>query len=215
MAKKEKKVPVSKLTGTINKETATIPLDGAEGVDIVVQKTISLQEMMQFVVDVVASCVDEAAGTYRPEVLPFAIKAHVLESYTNLALPADAKKQYDLVYNTKVVEQVVEQIDPVQYYEILDAVSSRVAYATRKMGNLATEKVNELLVRMEAFADNAEQMFAGPGWRGPLCPDAEPGKVRWTGRREVVDAVFSAQKFTAESAEDRGDNVVELRKTEE
>ena len=197
MAKKEKKVPVSKLTGTINKETATIPLDGAEGVDIVVQKTISLQEMMQFVVDVVASCVDEAAGTYRPEVLPFAIKAHVLESYTNLSLPTDAKKQYDLVYNTKVVEQVVEQIDPVQYYEILDAVSSRVAYATRKMGNLATEKVNELLVRMEAFADNAEQMFAGL--------DGE----------DLSDAVFSAQKFTAESVEDRGDNVVELRKTEE
>ena len=215
MAKKEKKVPVSKLTGTINKETATIPLDGAEGVDIVVQKTISLQEMMQFVVDVVASCVDEAAGTYRPEVLPFAIKAHVLESYTNLSLPTDAKKQYDLVYNTKVVEQVVEQIDPVQYYEILDAVSSRVAYATRKMGNLATEKVNELLVRMEAFADNAEQMFAGLDGEDLSALMQNLAKSDGLDEEKLVDAVFSAQKFTAESAEERTDNVVELRKTEE
>ena len=64
MAKKEKKIPVSALKGTMSQETVTIPLDGADGVDVVVQKTIPLQEVMQFVADVVASCVDEADGRY-------------------------------------------------------------------------------------------------------------------------------------------------------
>ena len=49
-----------------------------------------------------------------------------------------------------------------QYYEILDAVSSRVAYATRKMGNLATEKVNELLVRMERLRTMLSRCL--PAW---------------------------------------------------
>lgn len=124
MAKKEKKIPVSALKGTMSQETVTIPLDGADGVDVVVQKTIPLQEVMQFVADVVASCVDEADGRYMPEVLPFAIKAHVLTSYTNLTLPSDVKKQYDLIYNTKVVDQVVDQINQVQYFEILDAIQA-------------------------------------------------------------------------------------------
>ena len=66
MAKKEKKIPVSALKGTMSQETVTIPLDGADGVDVVVQKTIPLQEVMQFVADVVASCVDEADGRYMP-----------------------------------------------------------------------------------------------------------------------------------------------------
>ena len=77
MAKKEKKIPVSALKGTMSQETVTIPLDGADGVDVVVQKTIPLQEVMQFVADVVASCVDEADGRYMPEVLPFAIRSWI------------------------------------------------------------------------------------------------------------------------------------------
>ena len=215
MAKKEKKIPVSALKGPMSQETVTIPLDGADGVDVVVQKTIPLQEVMQFVADVVASCVDEADGRYMPEVLPFAIKAHVLTSYTNLTLPSDVKKQYDLIYNTKVVDQVVDQINQVQYFEILDAIQARVKYATRKMSNLATEKVNELLVRMEAFADNAEQMFAGVDGQDIAALMQNLAGAGSVDEAKLVEAVFSAQKSEVEGSGSRMDNVVELRKTEE
>lgn len=122
---------------------------------------------------------------------------------------------YDLIYNTKVVDQVVDQINQVQYFEILDAIQARVKYATRKMSNLATEKVNELLVRMEAFADNAEQMFAGVDGQDIAALMQNLAGAGSVDEAKLVEAVFSAQKSEVEGSGSRMDNVVELRKTEE
>ena len=216
MAKKEKKVPVSKLAEAMNREEVSIPLDGVEGVNIVVQRVIPLQEVMQFVVDVVASCVDEAEGKYMPEVLPFAIKAHVLTSYTNLSLPTDVKKQYDLVYNTKVVDQVVGKIDQVQYLEILDAINSRIKYATRKMSNAMVDRINEMLVHMKAFADNTEKMFSGVNGEDLASLMQNLARSGGLDEGKLVDAVFAAQKSEGKGTEGSlGNNVVELRKPEE
>lgn len=211
MAKKEKKVQVSKLAEAMNREEISIPLDGVEGVNIVVQRVIPLQEVMQFVVDVVASCVDEAEGKYMPEVLPFAIKAHILTSYTNLTLPSDVRKQYDLIYNTKVVEQVTEKISQVQYFEILDAIEGRIKYATRKMSNAMAEKINELLVRMTAFADNTEELFSGLDGKDLAALMQSLAKQDGLDESKLVEAVLSAQKGETDSGDG---NVIELHKPE-
>lgn len=181
MGKKEKRISVNSLESIMSRQTVTVPLEGADGVEMVIRRTLPLRDMLQFVADAVSACADSGNGTYAPEVIPFAIRANVLTFYANFTLPSSVEKQYELVYGTNAVEQVMRHINLVQYREIVDAVQSKIKHERSLMESTAVRQLNELTRSMQALSDKGSELFSG------ITQDDVNGMVRGLSAMEDLD----------------------------
>lgn len=161
MAKKKiQKISVNAMD-EIMKRFNTVETVEWNGLQVVIKKSLSLEEMMTFANSVVKSCFDQASGAYMPEVKDFAIRANVLDMYTNFTLPKDLGKQYDMVVQSGAVEMVLNYINYVQFNELVKAIDS-------KLQNTADANIQAFITKLDgvttAFSDmqvKMEQMFSG------------------------------------------------------
>jgi len=161
MAKKKiQKISVNAMD-EIMKRFDTVETIEWNGLQVVIKKNLSLEEMMTFANSVVKSCFDQASGAYMPEVKDFAIRANVLDMYTNFTLPKDLSKQYDMVIRSGAVEMVLNYINYVQFNELVKAIDS-------KLQNTADANIQAFITKLDnvttAFSDmqtEMEKMFSG------------------------------------------------------
>lgn len=161
MAKKKiQKISVNAMD-EIMKRYATTETVEWNGLQVVIKKNLSLEEMMTFANSVVKSCFDQSSGAYIPEVKDFAIRANVLDMYTNFTLPKDLGKQYDMVVQSGAVEMVLNYINCVQFNELVKAIDS-------KLQNTADANIQAFITKLDnvttAFSDmqtEMEKMFSG------------------------------------------------------
>lgn len=161
MAKKKiQKISVNAMD-EIMKRFDTVETIEWNGLQVVIKKNLSLEEMMTFANSVVKSCFDQASGTYMPEVKDFAIRANVLDMYTNFTLPKDLDKQYDMVIRSGAVEMVLNYINYAQFNELVKAIDS-------KLQNTADANIQAFITKLDnvttAFSDmqtEMEKMFSG------------------------------------------------------
>ena len=145
MAKKGNIISVNKLESVMRMDTTTIPMPGVEGVDIVVRHRLPLIEMMMFVDSIVTACVDDETGEYHPELFELASKECVLTMYANFRLPKDIEKMYDLLYNTDMVELVLDHVDEEQYRDIRVSAQKQIRHKLKVLESTAATRVNELV----------------------------------------------------------------------
>lgn len=161
MAKKKiQKISVNAMD-EIMKRFDTVETIEWNGLQVVIKKNLSLEEMMTFANSVVKSCFDQASGAYMPEVKDFAIRANVLDMYTNFTLPKDLSKQYDMVIRSGAVEMVLNYINYAQFNELVKAIDS-------KLQNTADANIQAFITKLDnvttAFSDmqtEMEKMFSG------------------------------------------------------
>lgn len=159
MAKKESRISINKLEGVLNTLTTSVPLPGNPDVEVKIRHNLHLSEVLQFVENVVSSCVDAESGTFYPEIMWFSIYSSVLTMYANFNLPSNVEKQYDLIYNTDAVELVMGYINRSQYDEIVNAIQSRIDHERKIMENALFGKMAELVERMTAYAQQSDTLF--------------------------------------------------------
>lgn len=161
MAKKKiQKISVNAMD-EIMKRFETVETVEWNGLQVIIKKNLSLEEMMTFANSVVKSCFDQASGAYMPEVKDFAIRANVLDMYTNFTLPKDLEKQYDMVIRSGAVEMVLNHINYMQFNELVKAIDS-------KLQNTADANIQAFITKLDnvttAFSDmqtEMEKMFSG------------------------------------------------------
>ena len=161
MAKKKiQKISVNAMDEIMKRFDAVETIEW-NGLQLVIKKHLSLEEMMTFANSVVKSCFDQASGAYMPEVKDFAIRANVLDMYTNFTLPKDLSKQYDMVIRSGAVEMVLNYINCVQFNELVKAIDS-------KLQNTADANIQAFITKLDnvttAFSDmqtEMEKMFSG------------------------------------------------------
>lgn len=161
MAKKKiQKISVNAMD-EIMKRFDTVETIEWNGLQVVIKKNLSLEEMMTFANSVVKSCFDQASGAYMPEVKDFAIRANVLDMYTNFTMPKDLSKQYDMVIWSGAVEMVLNYINYAQFNELVKAIDS-------KLQNTADANIQAFITKLDnvttAFSDmqtEMEKMFSG------------------------------------------------------
>lgn len=211
---KEKTISINKLEALLEENIVTVPLEGVEDVEIKIRKTLSLKDMLQFVEDVVSSCVDKETGLYSPEIKKFSIRSGILTYYANFRLPQNAEKQYELVYNTNAMEQVMHHINLDQLEEILEAIDARIEHERGMIASVVAIKTNELLARIETFAEQFENMFSG------LDNDDVGGALKALSTMENVDedalakVVMEAHRPVANEPSFSDSNIIALPKKE-
>jgi len=200
MAKKDVRISINKLESTLQDNIIVVPMDGVDGVDIVIRKTLPLKDMMQFVEDVVSSCVD-MAGSYTPEIKEFVIKSSILTTYANFNLPSSAEKQYALLYGTRALEQVMEHINHSQLDEIREAIDARIDHTVKMLESTVAIKTNELIHNIEVLAKQFTDMFDGIS--GEEIGNVMRGLSGMKNMTEeaLVKAVFEAQGKTTQASD--------------
>ena len=149
MAKKKiKRISVNAMDEILKdyENTETIQWNGIE---VVITKNLSLEEMMAFADSVVKSCFDQASGTYMPEIKDFAIRSNIMERYANFTLPSKVERQYDVVIRSGVVEEILRHINFSQFDELLKAMDAKL------------QKVDDVVTSFEGLQDKVGALFAG------------------------------------------------------
>ena len=132
------------------------------GIPITIRYTISLGEMLEFVDGVVASCFDDERG-YIPEIWDFAFYNNILDYYTNITLPQDIGKKYELIYGSNIIEFVKEHISEQQWFDIENSICSKVRYIKESNIKGIEKEAVRLLDAFEELQKLAGNMFEGVG----------------------------------------------------
>ena len=141
--------------------------EGDNAFKVIVKPHLSFSEAMGFVDSVINLTFDEE-GNYYSVFADFALRRYTILYYTNMTLPDDMSKQYELLYGTHVYDVIAENIDNEQRYHILDAVNRQMRFEEQKIlssaraeVNNAVEQISKLADRYEAFMETAQKL-AGP-----------------------------------------------------
>lgn len=206
------KVSITKWESMLRDNSVNVEIAGLDGVKMTIKHTLSLQESLQFVEDVVSGCIGSGDNQYTPEVRGFLIKSELLSMYTNFNIPTNLSKLYELIYRTDVIEQVMRHIDMDQFNEMLYAIDKRLEHEVRMIESRTAVKVDGVIERMNAMVNQFEEAFA----------DVDAIKVGQTmdsiraisrmGEDDIVDAILRLRDENKNEVTE--ENVVALRKTD-
>lgn len=66
MSKKVNKISINKLESTMTNNVISFPMNGYPDIEVTVRRVLPLHDVMQFVADVVSTCVDHGDRRVRP-----------------------------------------------------------------------------------------------------------------------------------------------------
>jgi hypothetical protein len=165
------------------------------GLEVVITKTLPLEEMMAFANSVVKSCFDQATGTYMPEIKDFAIRSNVMERYANFTLPSNVERQYDMVMRSGAFEMILNYINPSQFNELTSAIEARLQNAADANVQMAFSRFNDVVTSFEGLQEKVGALFAGvdPADIGKLMGAISEHSVS---EEKIVQAYVSATANT-------------------
>lgn len=158
MAKKEKKISVNELekaAGNIHDVWHDVEWNG---ISFKVKHSLSLEEMMLFVHMAVEMCFGDG-DEYRPELDDFAIRLNVIDRYTNLRLPENTEKKYEILISTDLVDVITQNINRDQFDNILESFNKRIRDRVQTRNNTLRERTDELIHSIESAVNTFGDIF--------------------------------------------------------
>lgn len=159
MAKSEKKVSINSLDKVMKEQHPEKIVDTWHDIAVTVKPSISFTETLEFVNDVVMSCLSEENG-FVPEVMDFAIKSNILTKYANFSLSDDLERRHEIIYNTDVVPFVCQRINMEQLREITVSIDKKIAYLCNSNVVGVQKQMAELIGAFEKMQQSTAEMFA-------------------------------------------------------
>lgn len=107
---KEKKINPNKFAGFINEhkmESATLTYtNNEESFEVTVKPRLDATEMAIMVNSVVREVFDPVDNSYNPEIYDLCLRKAVIEAYTNVIVPENLDKAYELIYGADLFEHI-------------------------------------------------------------------------------------------------------------
>ena len=128
--------------------------------EIEVTPTLSIKKMLEFVDEVVGTCVDIDNGTYLPEVYELALNVAMLHHYAGFEKAKDIEKAYRVVRETDICERVFEMIDQKQYHAMVVAIDERISFALQVMSVASGSNVAKLISKMDDVISSSTDAFS-------------------------------------------------------
>lgn len=200
------------LENVLKENIVVVPMRGNEDVNITIRRTLPLKDMMQFIKNVVSSCVNAKTASYTPEIKEFAIRSEILTTYANFNLPSNVEKQYELLYRTDVLCQVMEHINNKQLHEIEVAIDARIDHEVKMIETVLAAKINEMMLRIEAMVEQFEAAFGGinsDDFNGVVKKLSEMDAMT---EESIAKAVLDVQRCEIEAKANEADKVISFPK---
>lgn len=198
--KKQKNISINtfdKIMKATYEPTATVSWNDT---DIVIKRTLSLQEMMEFVEAVVQLCFENESGKYIPEIRDFAIKLNTLTKYANFTMPRNINHQYQLIYCTDAFEKVLTKVNPQQFNEMCAAIDRRMAHESAANVFDMEKRMDSLVTAFENLEHSMSQVYGNVS--GEQMVDLiDAMKNSRLDETKLVNAYFDRKEGVSESQE--------------
>lgn len=130
------------------------------GIDFVVKKTVPLEDEIAIIVSSVENVFLEDE-TYMPEAAEMTMCVLIVEKYTNVEMPEDIQKQYDLIFRTDFMNHVLENIDKSQVDRIVSAIDERVHHRRDCLVTGVEQRVQDAINSFEGSMSRLTDLFSG------------------------------------------------------
>ena len=160
MAKEQNRVSINKLEKAVSEDYEPVIVARWRELDIEVSRALSFEQMLRFVKSVVDLCFD-SEEEYLPEVKDFAVKRAIIENYTNVALPQNVQKCYEIIYSSDIVQFIEQYIDEDQFFGIMNAVDEKIKYKVRNNIDKTNKMINDATAKLENMERDIERVLAG------------------------------------------------------
>lgn len=163
MANKTKKISINAFEKAVKEnypQTETVEWNGLE---IEIKRTLSFGEMLAFVDSVTKSCFGGEDEVYQPQMKDFAIRGALVELYTNLTLPSDLNKIYELLYSCDIISVIMPYINKSQFNTIVAAAEDRIAHTVK--ANIASleKQIDDMYGKLNNMEEQLASIFSGIG----------------------------------------------------
>lgn len=159
------KITVSALQEVYNSMAKEAVVDW-NGLELHVKKVLSFEEAIDVVNDVVDACYTEG-GEFLPVAMEFALDVRLVEACTNVTLPKDAKKLYEIMYATGLGRAVRNLMNSDQIDDIYNACVDRIEY-------LNAQSHMEVQAQMKKMSDLADSLM---GYTSNLVESMQDGSL--------------------------------------
>ena len=126
------------------------------GVEIEYKEILTMVEMKAFVDGVVDASFDND-GDYMPEFTDWLIRTNMIQLYTNVRMPQNIEKQYDILYRTDLYEQIAGLVDQRQYAKIMDAIEQKLEYRRNSDVTAMRVQLSGLIQQFESMGQDLMQ----------------------------------------------------------
>ncbi len=161
MATKIKKISVNAFEEAVKDSYQPTSVIDWHGIELHIKRTLGLAEAMSFVDLCAGVCFGEDENGYMPEKLAFGIKTAIVSMYTNVSLPENVEKQYDLIYNSDIIPTVMSHINREQFDEINTAIHAKVKYRANARAEAFNRRIEELTSSLEGMGQQLGDIFSG------------------------------------------------------
>lgn len=144
----------------VNKNEIKLEGEYFKDVTVQVRHTLPLEEAMNFVKDIAATCIDDEQAEFMPELFDFAVRMYIVMYYANIDLSKDVKKAYRTLYETTLFEQVYAHVNTAQSTNLILSAEKRIEHWNNILSSSLAGKVSEMLHKMEEVMVGSEAMMA-------------------------------------------------------
>lgn len=125
------------------------------GEQLEIKRRLTLEEVILLTDKVLSDCF--VNDVFHAEVKDFAFNRAAVLLYTNLSLPVNPEKQYELILRTDIMDQIMNHVDPYQYGALQIGIDNRID----ALLDTNAEVVNRQLAKISAALDEAGKLFDG------------------------------------------------------
>lgn len=158
---KTKKISISTFDKIVKESYDPVATVEWHGQEIVIKRTLSFKEMIEFVDSVTKTCFALNTNAYMPEVKDFAIKSNILEKYANFSLPNNLEHRYELIYFSDAVEVVLNYINHQQFDEVMASIDAKINNLAQSNIEAMNKQMNELYTAFANLQAQLEGLFSG------------------------------------------------------
>lgn len=161
---KVKKISINAFEGVVKENFENIVTKEWFGIPVTITKTISFEEVVNFVAEVTDNCF-LSDGRYIPEAMQALIDCGVVRHYTNINLPANLSSAYELVMRSGIIDFIMPEINSSQYNDIIIAIRDKIEYACDTNVTEFRNSLSDMMASMTDLQDKTKEMF------GKISPD--------------------------------------------
>ena len=156
----DNKVTIENLLNSNDESEQSTTID-FNGLEIIVDHRLTFVGMLQFVDYISSICFDES-NAYMPEMFVFGTKLALLTYYTNIDTNSgNVSGLYNLIYNTSIVDDILEEIDVEQFNEMVSAAKIKVNHVARANTDALVEEMRKTSEAFEALEKALNEAFDG------------------------------------------------------
>lgn len=153
---KVKKISINAFEKAVKENFENIVVKEWFGIPVTITKTISFEEVVNFVAEVADNCFLND-GKYVPEAMQALIDCGVVRHYTNISLPSNLSSAYELVMQSGIIDFIMTEINSNQYNDILIAIRDKVEYmcdSNVAEFNRAIDKMTASMTKIQEATNN-------------------------------------------------------------